>query len=142
MRHVVCLTAIAIAIAIAISPASAAGPESLWSHNGSTMLLSESSGRIVYDEPKAAIAGTIGRGTILFEGRIAGKRINGTAYVFKKGCEPAPYPVSGVMEDNPRGFGSRIVLSGPAPRRDKTSCAIIGTASAHSRLVFEEMGDV
>lgn len=131
------------ALATAVSPGSAAGLDgSLWDHNGSAMVLEQSAGRMVYDEPKAAITGTVRRGTVLFEGRFSGKRINGTAYVFKKGCEPAPYPVSGVMENNPRGFGSRIVLTGPAPRRDRNSCAIIGTTGAHSRLVFEEMGDI
>ncbi len=141
MRIVVTLSA--LALAAAASPASAAGQDgSLWSHNGSTMALHESTGRIVYDEPKASIAGTIRQGTVLFEGRFTGRRIAGTAYVFKKGCEPAPYPVSGAMEDNPRGFGSRIVLTGAAPRRDSASCAIIGTTGAHSRLVFEEMGDI
>lgn len=141
MRNLVTLSA--LAIATTASPVLAAGMDgSLWDHNGSAMVLEQSAGRIVYDEPKAAIAGTVRRGTVLFEGRFAGKRISGTAYVFKKGCEPAPYPVSGVIEDNPRGFGARIVLTGPAPRRDRASCAIIGTTGAHSRLVFEEMGDI
>lgn len=136
MRLVVTLPA--LLLAATATTASAAGQDgSLWSHNGSTVLVDETSGRIVYDEPRNAIAGTV-----LFEGRFSGKRVSGTAYVFKKGCEPAPYPVSGVIADNPRGFGSRIVLSGPAPRRDRASCAIIGTTGAHSRLVFEEMGDI
>ncbi|MEI5663424.1 hypothetical protein WBO78_00650 [Bosea sp. CCNWLW174] len=133
----------AIAFATTIAQASAAGLDgSLWNHNGSTVLVDEARGRIVYDEPKAAIAGTVRSGTLLFEGRFNGKRISGTAYVFKKGCEPAAYPVSGMMEDNPNGFGSRIVLTGPAPKRDKASCAIIGSTGAHSRLVFEEAGDI
>ncbi len=133
----------AIAFATTIAQASAAGLDgSLWNHNGSTVLVDEARGRIVYDEPKAAIAGTVRSGTLLFEGRFNGKRISGTAYVFKKGCEPAAYPVSGMMEDNPKGFGSRIVLTGPAPKRDKASCAIIGSTGAHSRLVFEEAGDI
>ncbi len=133
----------AIAFATTIAQALAAGLDgSLWNHNGSTVLVDEARGRIVYDEPKAAIAGTVRSGTLLFEGRFNGKRISGTAYVFKKGCEPAAYPVAGMMEDNPNGFGSRIVLTGPAPKRDKASCAIIGSTGAHSRLVFEEAGDI
>jgi len=115
---------------------------STWTHNGSTMLISEKGGRIVYEEPKASIAGTIKKGTTLFEGRFDGKRIVGTAYVFKKGCEPAPYAVTGRMGDNPGNFGSRIVLTGAAPKRDPASCAIVGTTGAHSRLVFEEHGDI
>lgn len=141
MHRIASLTAIAVAATIA--QASAAGLDgSLWTHNGSTVLVDETRGRIVYDEPKAAITGTVRSGTLLFEGRFSGRRINGTAYVFKKGCEPAAYPVSGVMESNPNGLGSRIVLTGPAPKRDKASCAIIGTTGAHSRLVFEETGDI
>lgn len=141
MHRIVSL--IVIAVAATTAQASAAGLDgSLWTHNGSTVLVDETSGRIVYDEPKAAIAGTVRSGTLLFEGRFTGRRINGTAYVFKKGCEPAAYPVSGVMETNPNGFGSRIVLTGPAPKRDKSSCAIIGTTGAHSRLIFEEAGDI
>lgn len=141
MRLVVPLSA--LVLAATASTASAAGQDaSLWSHNGSTVLVDETSGRIVYDEPKASIAGTVRPGTVLFEGRFSGTRISGTAYVFKKGCAPAPYPVSGMIADNPRGFGAMIVLSGPAPRRDRASCAIIGTTGAHSRLVFEDMGDI
>jgi hypothetical protein len=115
---------------------------STWMHNGSTMLLDEKNGRITYEEPKASIAGTVRKGAVLFEGRFEGKRVSGTAYVFKRGCAPAPYPVDGRMEKDPRGFGERLVLSGPAPRRDRNSCAIIGTTSTHSRLVFEEYGDI
>lgn len=126
---------------VTAAEATAAGL-STWMHNGSTMLLDERNGRITYEEPKTSIAGTVRKGAVLFEGRFEGKRISGTAYVFKKGCTPAPYPVDGRMEKDPTGFGERIVLSGPAPRRDRNSCAIIGTTSAHSRLVFEEYGDI
>ena len=114
---------------------------STWFHNGSTMVVNEQTGRIVYEEPKASIAGTVPKGAILFEGKFDGKRISGTAYVFKKGCDPAPYQVSGRVEDR-KGFGSRIVLTGPAPKRDRNSCAIIGTTATHSRLVFEEYMDI
>uniref|UniRef100_A0A9E7ZWQ4 Uncharacterized protein n=1 Tax=Bosea sp. NBC_00436 TaxID=2969620 RepID=A0A9E7ZWQ4_9HYPH len=114
---------------------------STWFHNGSTMVINEQTGRIVYEEPKASIAGTVPKGAILFEGKFDGKRISGTAYVFKKGCDPAPYQVSGRVEDR-KGFGSRIVLTGPAPKRDRNSCAIVGTTATHSRLVFEEYMDI
>jgi len=113
---------------------------STWQHNGSYMLVNEKVGRIIYEEPKALIAGTIKKGDVLFEGTFSGKTVSGTAFVFKKGCAPAPYAVSGRMESH--SGGSRIVLSGPAPKRDKNSCAIVGTTSTHSRLVFEEYGDI
>lgn len=111
-----------------------------WHHNGSTMLIHERNGRIVYEEPKASIAGTIARGAILFEGRFEGKNVAGTAYVFKRGCDPAPYQVSGRIQER-RGAGSLLVLTGQAPKRDRNSCAIVGTTSTHSRLVFEEYFD-
>ncbi|RYE77943.1 MAG: hypothetical protein EOP19_22185 [Hyphomicrobiales bacterium] len=122
--------------------ASTMSDAAMWTHNGSMVLISARGGRIVYDEPKASIAGTVRKGMTLFEGRFDGARIAGTAYVFKRGCEPAPYAVTGKMESNPAGFGSRIVLTGAAPKRDPASCAIIGTTGTHSRLVFEEQGDV
>ena len=115
---------------------------STWFHNGSTMVLDEKRGRIVYSEPKTSIAGTVAKGTILFEGKIAGTQVAGTAFVFKRGCNPAPYQVTGRIQDNPRGFGSIIVMSGPAPKRDKKSCLIVGTTTSHSKLIFEEYGDI
>ncbi|CAN5252064.1 hypothetical protein BH10PSE8_BH10PSE8_04450 [soil metagenome] len=121
--------------------AKSAGPKG-WSHNGSVMQVSKESGRIVYEDPKPSIAGTVSRGTTLFEGRFDGKRVSGTAYVFKKGCDPAPYPVAGSLERDPNGAGERLVLSGPAPKRDRNSCAIVGKTSTHSRLVFELNGDI
>lgn len=115
---------------------------STWSHNNSTMLINERTGQIVYEQPKASLSGTVERGTVLFQGHFEGKNVAGFAYVFKKGCMPAPYAVSGRVESNPRGFGSRIVLSGAGPRRNKNSCMVLGTGVAHSKLVFEEAGDI
>lgn len=115
---------------------------STWYHNGSTMIMNDRTGRIAYEKPKSAIAGTVRPGEVLFEGRFEGKRVTGTAYVFKKGCAPAPYAVTGRIADHPRGFGEQMILTGAAPKRDKSSCAIIGTTATHSRLIFDDGGDV
>ena len=116
---------------------------STWFHNGSTMLIHEKAGRIVYEEPKASIAATVPKGTLLFEGTFDRKNVRGTAYVFKRGCLPAPYNVSGRIE-NKTGLGSRLVLTGAAPKRDPNSCMIVGetTRSPNARLVFDEYGDL
>jgi hypothetical protein len=64
-------------------------------HNDSRVWLFPKAGVIAYAEPKRSIAGTVKPGDILFRGRIGTGEIAGTAYVFKAGCAPAPYPVSG-----------------------------------------------
>lgn len=105
-------------------------------HNGSRMSALREKGLILYLEPKASIAGTIRPGTVLFRG-VLGKKISGTAYVFKGGCAPAPYHVEGRNYDI-TGF----VLKGAAPIRDPHSCAILGytRASRNARLVFDAAG--
>lgn len=95
-------------------------------HNGSGMAMTQTFNgsvahvEISYDKPRAGISAT--PGTLLFTGQYDGKRnwYSGVAYVFKKGCEPAPYPVTGTQS------GPGIVLFGEPPLRDPNSCAIIG----------------
>jgi hypothetical protein len=110
-------------------------------HNGSEVGVNFSKGYIKYWTPKPSIAGAVSSDTILFQGTFRNVRdlklqgtITGTAYVFKKGCEPAPYSVSGKYSDG------RIVMRGSAPQRDKNSCAIIGysTKSPNAVLEFKE----
>lgn len=104
-------------------------------HNGSQVLVDERAGIIRYEVPKVSLRGVASKGTVLFRGRFAASgAVSGTAYVFKVGCEPASYAVSG------RSTGSTIVLKGQAPRRDPHSCAVTGpTASdAHTVLRFDE----
>ena len=94
-------------------------------HNGSvvavTQLFNEGTGRteITYVKPHAGISAT--PGTLLFSGTYNSKRnwYSGVAYVFKKGCQPAPYPVTGTQT------GPGIVLVGPAPIRATNSCDVI-----------------
>ncbi|WP_158810431.1 hypothetical protein [Beijerinckia sp. L45] len=113
-------------------------------HNGSTVLVFEKAGVVLYETPKPQIADTIKPGDLLFSGHISAKGITrGTAYTFKKGCNPAPYAVTGRY--NFEGFGGRneLVLSGAAPVPDKASCAIKGysTASPNAHLKIEFQSD-
>lgn len=112
-------------------------------HNGSAMRVDPAEGTITYYKPKASIAGTIKPGTVLFQADAPwdpyddSALIRGTAYVFKKGCEPAPYPVSG------RHSGwHTITLKGAAPVREKSGCKVIGyKMNGNSTLKFESWGD-
>lgn len=110
-------------------------------HNGSVVILYPQQGLIVYDQPKASLRGTVKRGDVLFRGKIdmvTGAMV-GNAYVFKKGCEPLPYLVSGGPF---RGGGDHPVLRGTAPMRDPASCRAIGTSttSGNATLRFEWIG--
>jgi hypothetical protein len=103
-------------------------------HNGSRTLFTRDNGHVEirYETPRAGLP--VSAGTLLFEGQYDGRgSYTGTAYLFKRGCEPIPYAVAG------KESGPGIVLMGVSPRRDPRSCAIIGdTANGkNSRLVFE-----
>jgi hypothetical protein len=99
----------------------------IFDHNGSAMVIDPNAGTIVYREPKKSLAGTAKSGALLFKASAPwdpydGKAIvRGTAYVFKKGCEPAPYEVSGRQE----GWHT-LVLKGAAPVRAKNGCKVVG----------------
>lgn len=104
-----------------------------WEHNGSRMKV-EQSGMgevfIYYEEPRAGLRESISPGTKLLEGRISGGRISGTAYVFKRGCPPAAYPVEGSADEE------TLTLNGPTPVW--RGCQVVGHRpdGAHSRLQF------
>ena len=66
-----------------------------------------------------------------FEGRIAGNRYAGTAYLNSQFCGGISYAVSGPVEN---GF-KRVVMTGEAPIRDKSTCAVTGWRT--DRLVFD-----
>ena len=76
-------------------------------------------------------------GTTLFLGtEYADGSVEGTAYVFKKGCAPAGYDVSGSFS----GDTNRLVLSGAAPTWG-SKCRVVGyTNNKNSVLVFEYQG--
>lgn len=108
-----------------------------YEHNGSDMTIDFSAGRIVYRKPKAAIAGTIKPGQVMFVGRFGKSEtdaIEGVAFTFKNGCAPAPYNVRGVRVD-----GWRLRLAGEAPIREPNGCAVTGYTreSPNALLLFE-----
>jgi hypothetical protein len=104
-------------------------------HNGSIMLITTDDKErveIKYETPRAGLSVTTG--TLLFAGtRDAKGNYAGTAYTFKRDCEPAPYGVMGMTT------AKGITLVGVAPHRDPQSCKVLGgsMASRSSRLVFE-----
>lgn len=115
----------------------------IFDHNGSAMIIDPDAGTIIYRDPKKAIAGTVKSGALLFKANAGWDPyddtavIKGVAYVFKKGCEPAPYEVSGRQH----GWHT-LVLKGPAPVREKTGCKVIGYKNnGNSTLKFESWGD-
>lgn len=111
-------------------PAASGG--SLWMHNGSVMRL-EARGperKFYYETPRSGIQKAGARsGTLLFEGTRDGQIYSGVAYIFKRGCEPAPYAIAGEVSEDDR----RITMTGRAPRLDN-ACAVSGTKD--DTLVF------
>lgn len=102
-------------------------------HNGSSVELNRSwSGavEIRYTVPKPTLA--IPAGTLLFRGSEHNGRLSGQAFIFKDGCSPAGYDVSGGRQN---GY---LMLEGDAPRRGQ-GCTINGASkkSGHSRLLFQ-----
>ncbi|WP_027519119.1 hypothetical protein [Bradyrhizobium sp. WSM1417] len=101
-------------------------------HNGSLVKLSHSpSGEIEirYLQPRRSLR--VEPGTVLFRGHERAGKISGSAFLFKEGCAPAEYAVSGRRTDGV------LVLEGVAPRREPRSCAAMMSApSKSSRLVF------
>ena len=122
------------ALATATFAGAAQAGQSIWNHNGSQMLLqSNGSNRTIsYLYPRPGISAQPGQ--VVFQGRRIGNRYVGTAYTFRRGCQPAAYRVSGRL-----GSETRIVLRGAAPRR--SGCQVIGYSnrSGNARLVFSYM---
>lgn len=111
-----------------------------YEHNGSIMSIIPELGLIVYDRPRQGLS--VKRGTVLFQGepwstdnadRVT---IRGKAYVYRRGCEAAPYDVRGVYH-HMHGIGA-MIFEGAAPRRAKDSCNIVGhdSSSSNARLEF------
>ena len=70
------------------------------------------SGCFAYRDPRPGLRELgIANSSLLFDGRRDGNVISGTAYVFAKGCEPAPYSVTGNITNE-----TSILLVGAAPR--------------------------
>tara|TARA_R110002020_G_scaffold5971_7_gene24601 strand:+ start:1007 stop:1987 length:981 start_codon:yes stop_codon:yes gene_type:complete len=114
----------------------------LFDHNGSDVTIRPERGTIVYTDPKKSISGAVSPGTLLFKSDPwdpydTEVTIRGTAYVFKKGCPPAPYQVTGRQD----GWHT-LVLKGAAPVRSKTGCKVIDyRMNGNSTLKFVSWGD-
>ena len=113
-------------------------------HNGSVMWVFPEHGLIIYAEPRKGLS--VQPGTVLFKGRPweAGNEdavIRGTALVFRKGCEAAPYEVRG-MYHHMYQF-AQFTLEGVAPVRRKGSCDIAGhdIRSDNGTLKFDAAWD-
>lgn len=104
-------------------------------HNGSSVIVFERAGLIVYEKPKSSIAAVVRRGDILFSGVISSRnhRIEGVARVFKRGCPPARYHVVGHAVDF---VGGDFTMRGDAPIHDPASCAIIGTSKTNNNATL------
>jgi len=103
-------------------------------HNGSGVLIDAEMGTISYRVPKDSIAGIVTTGTLLFRGSIIyDGPVEGMAFTFKKGCEPAPYKVEGYFQGN----SDKLVLRGKAPVRK--GCDVVGYTekSPNAALVFD-----
>lgn len=134
-------------LAALISPASAA-PDGYtetmraW-HNGSTMFYEvvevyhQRYITISYEEVRASLSQLVPPGTILFQGTLEGERAVGVAYLFKYGCSPFPYAVSGGFTRIERSRTTILSMTGFAPELGQ-GCTIKGMTLAppHSRLDF------
>lgn len=100
----------------------------VFDHNGSAVIVSPSSGTIIYRDPKKSITDTVKPGALLFKANAPwdpyddNAIIHGTAYVFKEGCDPAQYSVSGHQQ----GWHT-LVLKGAAPVREKKGARLSTT---------------
>ncbi|PLW76018.1 hypothetical protein [Cohaesibacter celericrescens] len=85
-----------------IAPAAA---DSCWWHNGSLMRLQAQGNQrwFSYERPRAGLS--VGRGTLLFNGRKSGNWYSGTARVFSKYCPDTPleYHVEGPVQADQLG---------------------------------------
>lgn len=107
-------------------------------HNDSVMFHHEGKGIIVYDSPKDSIAGFIKENTVLFRGwLVPGEWVEGVAFTFKKGCAPAPYHVSGRLDNKYETEYPSMILRGKAPVRE--GCEVVGYSedSPNAKLIFD-----
>ena len=107
-------------------------PTETLDHNHSLVTMTRSKEgaiEIRYSAPRKALQ--IEPGTLLFRGQERAGQIQGEAFVFKTGCAPAGYRVTGGRTDGV------LMLAGAAPHRGR-GCEIISASrnSKHSNLVF------
>ncbi|PXA99238.1 hypothetical protein DMC47_04390 [Nostoc sp. 3335mG] len=104
-------------------------------HNGSVMAVSPAEGIIRYERVRDGLRGTIADGTVLFRGEPwqPGGAFRGTAYTFRKGCDPAPYDVAASYESHT----DVLTLKGEAPVRQQGGCTVTGYTADSGNAVLE-----
>ena len=145
VRKTVLAALLLVMMSFIAAPASAFYTESRANHNGSRMVVSNTNGKILieYERPKSSMRRQgVRNGTTLFEGHIHGNRLSGVARVFRRGCSPAEYNVSGRWNMN----SGQISLHGAAPRRVRGGCRVVGYrnsgSNAHLYFNITDGGDV
>lgn len=130
-------------VPIALKRAGGTAPTSLpdvvpsgrpWTHNGSEVMIDPETGIVAYSQPKPSLRPVAKTGTVLFRGTLWPENaVQGTAYAFKEGCPPAPYPVRGRYSEH----AYRLTLRGPGPVRK--GCEVVGysDSSPHAVLNFK-----
>lgn len=107
-------------------------------HNGSIMIVDYQEETIRYLIPRRSLA--VESVQMSFAGRIEYRgAAEGVAYVYKRGCGFAMYPVKGGYDASVPGY----VLVGAAPIREKGGCRVVGYTmkSANARLVYKDIED-
>ncbi len=110
----------------------------LFDHNGSQIMVEYKYGTMRYAFPKESLRGIIDRYQVVFTGDIQRRgKVSGVAYVYKRGCPWAEYPVSGGYDYSIPGY----VLTGSAPVRQRGGCKVVGYKrnSSNARLVFVDL---
>lgn len=111
-----------------------------WDHNGSavSLIVNGTSVEIRYRAPRQGLSEIVEAGDLLFKGSIEGGRLKGNARVFKPGCNPVEYEVSGPFDSSSGEF----TLFGSAPILAKNSCEVAryDVSSQHGALTFERIG--
>lgn len=110
-------------------------------HNGSKMTVSIDGSyvEIRYQRPKRSLRKHgVRNGTVLFSGELRGRNLEGDAKVFRRGCDPESYWVSGRYRASMRSF----TLRGDAPKREQGGCEVVDyiSSGSNARLRFTKAG--
>jgi hypothetical protein len=112
---------------------------SLWNHNGSTMLLRLSGSEIkfYYNQPRPGMAAEgVKSGMLLFSGHRSLDQVSGISHIFNRRCDEGfPYQVSGDIRNDAR----QITLRGILPQINFSLCIDTHTGSRLDKLVFERI---
>ena len=107
-------------------------------HNGSIMIVDYREQTIRYMIPKPSLP--VESVQMSFAGTIQYHGVaQGIAYVYKRGCGFAMYPVAGGYDPSVPGY----VMVGAAPVREKGGCRVVGYTmkSPNARLVYKDIDD-